>query len=273
MPIQSTLAHVLGIGLCIQTPRERFNFKLFKSCFASAHPSCRRPAIVPQLNWPNLKAKDRRPYIAHMSLDVTSPVTRTAISLEYASLRHSQHCPLGIYVIPSAETLRVWHAVFFVHQGYYADAILRFRLTFPIDYPENPPVAHFVTDVFHPLIGQDGVFNLSPRFRPWRPKEHHVFDVLHYIKAAFKKHALDKLKEPDCLNKEAFHLYHNSTSSFAALATQSSSLSQSPSALFDRDHPSLTGQSSDGFVFRELSREQLREVRKKIGLQEWEELV
>jgi hypothetical protein len=92
---------------------------------------------------------------------------------------------------------------------------------FPVDYPENPPVAQFVTDVFHPLIGQDGVFNLSPRFRPWRytkfsfyfmwfayesirPKEHHVFDVLHYIKAAFKKHALDKLNESDCLNKEAF---------------------------------------------------------------------
>jgi hypothetical protein len=46
-----------------------------------------------------------------------SPVTRTAISLEYASLRHSQHCPLGIYVVPSAETLLVWDAVFFVHQG------------------------------------------------------------------------------------------------------------------------------------------------------------
>jgi hypothetical protein len=46
-----------------------------------------------------------------------SSVTRTAISLEYASLRHSQHCPLGIYVVPSAETLLVWDAVFFVHQG------------------------------------------------------------------------------------------------------------------------------------------------------------
>lgn len=37
-----------------------------------------------------------------------------------------------------------------------------------------------------------------------RPKEHHVFDVLHWVKAAFKKHALDEIKEADCLNKEAF---------------------------------------------------------------------
>ena len=36
------------------------------------------------------------------------------------------------------------------------------------------------------------------------PKEHHVFDVLHWVKAAFKKHALDDIKESDCLNKEAF---------------------------------------------------------------------
>lgn len=41
----------------------------------------------------------------------------------------------------------------------------------------------------------------------FRPKDHHVFDVLHWIKAAFKKHALDEIKEIDCLNKEAFRLY------------------------------------------------------------------
>ena len=31
-----------------------------------------------------------------------------------------------------------------------------------------------------------------------------MFDVLHWVKAAFKKHALDDIKESDCLNKEAF---------------------------------------------------------------------
>lgn len=41
----------------------------------------------------------------------------------------------------------------------------------------------------------------------FRPKEHHVYDVLHWLKAAFKKHALDEIKEIDCSNKEAFRLY------------------------------------------------------------------
>lgn len=202
----------------------------------------------------------------------TNPVTRTAISLEYASLRHNEHCPLGMYIVPSIDTLLVWDAVFFVHQGYYTDSILKFRLTFPADYPDKPPMVQFLTDVFHPLISQQtGVFNLAPRFRLWRPKEHHVFDVLHWIKAAFKKHALDGIKDSDCLNKEAFRLYHDTTSSFAALATQSSVLSQSSSALFDRDHPSMTGKHRDGMLFRELKPQQSTALRTKLGLGEWDD--
>ncbi|KAJ7700062.1 ubiquitin-conjugating enzyme/RWD-like protein [Mycena rosella] len=175
-----------------------------------------------------------------------------------------------MYVVPSPETLMVWDAVFFVHQGYYADAILKFRLTFPNNYPESPPVVQFVTDVvFHPLISHSGIFNLAPRFRPWRPKEHRVFDVLHWIKAAFKKHALDEIKEADCLNKEAYRLYHETTSSFAGLASQSSQLSQSAPALFDRDHPTLKGKPRDALPFRELPPEMLQTQRAKIGLKEW----
>ncbi|KAF9462621.1 UBC-like protein [Collybia nuda] len=196
------------------------------------------------------------------------PVTRTTVSLEYASLRHARHCPLGMYVVPSAESLLIWDAVLFVHQGYYTDAIFKFRLTFPPNYPERQPTVQFMTDVFHPLVGQDGTFNLLPRFRPWRPKEHHVFDILHYVKAAFKKHALDKLQETDCLNKEAFR-YHNSTSSFAALATQSSLLSQSPSALFDQDHPSMTESVLGGIIFGKLNSTRLEEGRSRLRLQEW----
>lgn len=105
--------------------------------------------------------------------------------------------------------------------GYYADSILKFRLAFPANYPDSPPAVDFVTDIFHPLISSTGSFNLAPRFKPWRcvatalenrtsfmtqfrPKEHHVFDVLHWVKAAFKKHALDSFQESDCFNKEAF---------------------------------------------------------------------
>jgi len=235
--------------------------------------------LSPTIDLSAAKAKSRtiaRP-IASSSLPqpvdtTTNPVTRTAVSLEYASLRHNEHCPLGMYIVPSTENLLVWDAVFFCHKGYYADSILKFRLTFPADYPNKPPVVQFLTDVFHPLISQQtGVFNLAPRFRQWRPKEHHVFDVLHWVKAAFKKHALDAIKDSDCLNKEAFRLYHDTTSSFAALATQSSVLSQSSSALFDRDHPSVAGRHRDGMLFRELKPQQSTALRTELGLHEWDD--
>ena len=52
------------------------------------------------------------------NVDTPAPaLTRTAVSLEYASLRHTGHCPLGMYVTPSPDNLMVWDAVFFVHQG------------------------------------------------------------------------------------------------------------------------------------------------------------
>ncbi|KAM5540376.1 hypothetical protein V8D89_005834 [Ganoderma adspersum] len=210
---------------------------------------------------------------ASVSNDLPAPpLTRTAVSLEYASLRHTGHCPLGMYVTPSPDNLMVWDAVFFVHQGYYTDSILKFRLIFPPNYPERPPLVQVLTDIFHPLISQqDGKFNLAPRFRPWRPKEHHVFHVLHWLKAAFKKHALDDIKESDCLNKEAYRLYHDTTSSFAALATQSSMLSQSASALFDKDHPSMAGKGSHSMQFKELKPEQLSALRTRLGIQDWED--
>jgi hypothetical protein len=37
-----------------------------------------------------------------------------------------------------------------------------------------------------------------------RPKQDHVFHLLHWIKAMFKKEVLDSVKEEDAVNKEAF---------------------------------------------------------------------
>ncbi|EKM80305.1 hypothetical protein AGABI1DRAFT_73378 [Agaricus bisporus var. burnettii JB137-S8] len=197
-----------------------------------------------------------------------SIVAQTALSLEYASLRHQNHCPLGIYIVPSPDSLFVWDAVLYTHQGYYAGAILRFRVTFPSDYPDNIPAVQFITDIFHPLIDQSGFFNLSAHFRPWKPREHRIHDVLYCIKAAFKKYRLDQIKEVDAWNKEAYR-YHESTFSFSALAAQSSQLTRSESALYDKDHPSFAGQPTEGLVFQKLSPDMLREYRQTLGLHEW----
>lgn len=187
---------------------------------------------------PNFEAKGHR---LTVKVPDVSPVTRTAISLEYASLRHIQHCPLGIYVTPSAETLLVWDAVFFVHQGISGQLtrrasilknirlLCRCGLELSSDLsnrlsrePACGPVCdRYISSLgwpgwgFQPLaplspmaVHRDGFSKLPLKYLTYdvlhSPKEHHVFDILHYIKAAFKKHALDKIHESDCLNKEAF---------------------------------------------------------------------
>ena len=46
-----------------------------------------------------------------------NPLSRVAISLEYASLRYQSHCPLGMYVVPLIGDPSIWDAVLFIHQG------------------------------------------------------------------------------------------------------------------------------------------------------------
>jgi len=52
---------------------------------------------------------------------------------------------------------------------------------------------------------------------------------------------------------------------------QTSGLSQSTSALYDRDHPHMAGKTQGGFVFRSIPESELKVLRDRIGLQKWEE--
>ena len=63
--------------------------------------------------------------------------------------------------------------------------------------------------------------------------------------------------------------YRESTASFAALATQSSLLSQSDSALYDKDHPAMGGKGKQTFVFHETRPDVLVSMRERLGLKEW----
>jgi len=48
-------------------------------------------------------------------------------------------------------------------------------------------------------------------------------------------------------------------------------LSQSASALFDKDHPSMAGKGTHGIAFKELKPDQLDAIRKRIGLRDWDD--
>ncbi|KAF9058250.1 hypothetical protein BJ165DRAFT_1398362 [Panaeolus papilionaceus] len=116
------------------------------------------------------------------------------------------HCPLGMYVLPSPAGYFVWDGVLFIHQT----------------SRDHPPSVEFVTEVFHPLVSHPGAFNLGYHYKLWR------------------------IHENDRYNKEAFRLCRDSTPSFANLAAQSAQLSSSDSVWFDTNDGHRKGRAGQG---------------------------
>lgn len=75
---------------------------------------------------------------------------------EYKQL--TQNAPEGIVAGPvDEENFFEWEAVITGPQGTcYEDGIFPARLSFPADYPLNPPKMKFTCELFHPNIYSDG---------------------------------------------------------------------------------------------------------------------
>ncbi|KAI7945063.1 hypothetical protein MJO28_010758 [Puccinia striiformis f. sp. tritici] len=178
-------------------------------------------------------------------------MSKLEISLEYASLRLPGHCPLGVWVIPSPDDIHHWCGTLFIHRGYYAGGIYKFTINFSRNYPfdQQTPQINFQTDCFHPLIDQSnqGSFNLSLKFPTWLPHENFICNLLYYLKSCFKRPGLESIiasgDDSIAYNKHAFRLYRDQTDVFATLAAQSSTLSSSPTSLYDQ--PSSSSQNED----------------------------
>ncbi|OQO10183.1 hypothetical protein B0A48_04540 [Cryoendolithus antarcticus] len=96
-----------------------------------------------------------------LSIEFHAAVAYT--SLESASIKHV--CPRGVYVAPLPEDALQWTGVLFVRKGPYADAILKFDIAFPEDYPLCAPVITFEQEVFHPLVTPLTTYSYSSRDR------------------------------------------------------------------------------------------------------------
>ncbi|CAE6433316.1 hypothetical protein ACGC1H_001529 [Rhizoctonia solani] len=222
----------------------------------------------PKINWGSKSHPTTPSHEPEQHKPKDKTITHAKLAVEYASLHNRSHCPQGVYIVPSERSMRLWNGMLFVHQGYYRSAIFRFKITFPSDYPTRAPIVQFVTDVYHPLVStKDGIFSLAPRISSWSSHEHNVFHVLRWIKAAFKKRALDELDEASCLNKDAFRMYQDSTSSFASLAAQSASLSQSSSALYGDNNRDAS--DAGILMFSRTSSSDLNKLRSELGLSSW----
>ncbi|GAA5811066.1 hypothetical protein MFLAVUS_004495 [Mucor flavus] len=159
--------------------------------------------------------------------------SRYEIMTEFINLRNPNHCPLGVYVMPSSDDLYVWYGALFVHKGFYKSGTFKFRLSIPQNYPNQPPSITFLTDMFHPLVDVNGNVSISQQFPIWRPYQDYIFHILHYLKNMFKKVVLDGLNDKYCFNKEAYRLYRTDINVFGKLAQQCAQLSITESYLFD----------------------------------------
>ena len=91
----------------------------------------------------------------------------------------------------------------------YENALFKLLLTFPNNYPEDPPDIKFVTKIYHPNVSiDDGTICVSSKANDW-DKNRNIINVIYSI--------YDLLKKPNLshgLNKEALLLYKNDYEGF-----------------------------------------------------------
>ena len=78
--------------------------------------------------------------------DVVNPIREKTLILEYQLLQ--KYSPVGMFCIPKPDTgMSEWHGVYLCKQGIYSEAVLKFRLDFPKQYPKQMPRVLFTTPV------------------------------------------------------------------------------------------------------------------------------
>ncbi|KAJ1800911.1 hypothetical protein LPJ59_000727 [Coemansia sp. RSA 2399] len=158
---------------------------------------------------------------------------RCELRIELLWLQTPGRTPRGVYVMPSLESTNVWHGVMFVKRGYWRDAVVRFRIDIPREYPRTHPVITLATPVAHPLVRlEDGRFALEQQFPQWTPYSDYIFHALNYLKNSFKNRVLKQLQSRDCFNVAAYLRFKNDLPQFRELARIDSMKSRMPENLF-----------------------------------------
>lgn len=97
----------------------------------------------------------------------------------------------------------------------YEDGLFKLLLTFPKNYPEDPPDIKFITKIYHPNISfDDGVICVSSKSSDWDDNRN-IINVIYSIYDLLKKPNLDH-----GLNKEALLLYKNDYEGFKKKAKE-----------------------------------------------------
>lgn len=108
------------------------------------------------------------------------------LSIEYRHLK--QHCPGGVYLVPSFDDLRLFHGVIFVRRGAFTNGIFKFTLQCPPRYNDvgTHPKVKFSSYVYNPHVHpQTGEMDVPIAYPHWDPSKHFIVTVLTYLKRIF----------------------------------------------------------------------------------------
>ena len=117
--------------------------------------------------------------------------------------------PPGVYLMPSFDSLRVWHGVMFMHNGLYRGAIFKFAFYIPEDFPDARPRVRFHSKVFHPQVDKDGTLNLDAAFPTWKAGKDYIWHLVVFLKRSFMRIEVD-----GALNRDAADKYMNDRPAF-----------------------------------------------------------
>ncbi|EDO48780.1 predicted protein [Nematostella vectensis] len=147
------------------------------------------------------------PKIAQEPADFRTLFREQFILAEYKAVYRNPQS--GVYVIPSLKSLQVWHGIIFLRAGPYRDGIFRFFIFLQDDFPDSRPLVKFTSNVFHPQIHENGVFNLEVAFPNWHRGKHCIWQILKYMKSCF--YSTDTWGG---VNQDAVNVVHSSLEEF-----------------------------------------------------------
>ncbi|KAL7753485.1 hypothetical protein RI367_001260 [Sorochytrium milnesiophthora] len=180
---------------------------------------------------------------------------RYEILIEFKNLQNRQHCPRGMYMHPSTDSIYTWYGVMFPPTGPYCPGVFKFAILIPDDYPATGPSVSFLTEVWHPLVDpQSKWFDISARFPTWRKHQHFICQVLWYIYECFTEKGLAKLDKERCVNRDALVMFQEERDHFYKCVQNVVQLSQTDGSLYDTmplDNPIRFAPISDD-AFKEL---------------------
>jgi ubiquitin-protein ligase len=130
------------------------------------------------------------------------------LSIEYKHLK--QHCPGGVYLLPSHDSIRLFHGVIFVRRGHFTNGIFKFTLECDPKYNDKNlhPKITFSSYVYNPHVHPTtGEVDLTIAYPEWDCSKHYLVTVMTYVKRIFYLKDFSPEEEAKYPNQEALKMF------------------------------------------------------------------